>query len=264
MTRAVFALLSLLPITCTDSSSDPSDATMFVIGHASSGAPIIAYRRGTPGGTPVLAASGVHGDEVGGLLVTEALLDADVPEGIELWVIVVANPDGVADLRRQNDRGVDLNRNFDDGTWRRQGAGTERWSGPTAASEPETVALQDFIGEVRPVLSVWWHQYGRMVSNGGHPANRDLLSIYSFWSGWPLARADCAPSPCRGTATAWTHAHVPGSTAFVVELPRHFDAEAAAHHAQAFLWTAIAAQRLDEGHQAEAEGHRRGHDGGHQ
>jgi protein MpaA len=210
-----------------------------VIGYSVAGRPIIAYRRGTVGGTPVVAVGAIHGDEVGGAEVAYTILDHAVPEGIELWVIPVANPDGYTAKRRQNDRMVDLNRNFPTANWAEKGRGTEKWSGYLPASEPETIALANFFLEVRPVLTVWYHQNGRMVDVGANVADPTLRVKYSEVSGWPLGTA--CPSVCRGTATGFTNANIQGSTAFVVELRWGVTPEIAAVHVTAFFETAVVA-----------------------
>ncbi len=85
------------------------------------------------------------------------------PGGIDLWVVDSVNPDGWRAQRRTNARAVDLNRNFNSGNWVYSGAGTGSYSGPSAASEPETRAMQGFLDSVRPRLMVVWHQVGRHV-----------------------------------------------------------------------------------------------------
>lgn len=229
-----------LPQTTTTSTTLAPQTTK-VIGYSVKGKPITAYRLGTPGGKPVIAIAAIHGDEQGTVLVPWELMNMSIPEGLDVWVVLVANPDGFAVNRRQNENLVDLNRNFDNTDWRRRGRGTEKWSGEYAASEPETVALQEFILEIQPKVVVWWHQVNRMVDNNPGVANRSLLKLYSQLTGWPIRTANCAPMPCRGTATGFVNSHVQGSTSFVVELPSRVTTEMARSHAEAFLWVSIAA-----------------------
>ena len=81
----------------------------------------------------------------------------------ELWpelaafpamIIPLANPDGWERATRYSARGVDLNRNFGF-NWR---ADCDEPPGPAPWSEPETVALRDFIVARRPakIVSLHW------------------------------------------------------------------------------------------------------------
>jgi len=112
----------------------------------------------------------------------------------ELWFVLVANPDGYQytfdreRLWRKNLRdndgdgqitgtdGVDLNRNFDE-HWNYDDEGSssllasETYRGPSAASEPETRAMQSLLQRLRPKFQVNYHSFGQLL-------------LYSF--GWQV------------------------------------------------------------------------------
>ena len=67
-------------------------------------------------------------------------------------------PDGVANERRGNGNGVDLNRNFPH-DWTQIGQpGAGQYSGSGPASEPETQAFIVLTERIRPTLTLWYHQ----------------------------------------------------------------------------------------------------------
>jgi hypothetical protein len=83
-----------------------------VIGRSQSGQKITAYRAGEPGKPVVVVMATMHGEEDFGRYVTYGLLEGRPIKDIDLWVIPVANPDGLAKDRRWVNGHVDLNRNF--------------------------------------------------------------------------------------------------------------------------------------------------------
>lgn len=221
--------------TSTTTTTVPATETR-LLGYSVQGRPIEAFRSGTPGGVPVLAVGVIHGDEAGGLRITELMRDLDVPDGVELWIIDSVNPDGVAAVTRGNANGVDLNRNADGGSWDSVGEGTDRYSGPFAASEPETQAVQAFLDEVRPQFSVWWHQVGNHVDDNDSVADYGLLLQYAELVGLPVQGTSCVTA-CVGTISGYLNDKL-GSTAFVVELPAEYGDETSWSHATAFLTVA--------------------------
>src|SRR4051794_31196100 len=121
-----------------------------VIGTSVQGRPIVAWHRWHDGAARTLLVVGnLHGDEPAGLRVVRRLRRAPLPADVDLWVVPTGNPDGTAAGRRTNAHSVDLNRNFPR-FWRRAGRGTSQWSGPSAASEPETRALLRLGGRPSP------------------------------------------------------------------------------------------------------------------
>jgi hypothetical protein len=104
----------------------------------------------------------------------------------ELWFVLVANPDGyqysydVERLWRKNLRdndnngqitvgdGVDPNRNFDehfnyDNEGSSSATASETYRGPSAASEPETKAMQGLLDRIKPKFQSNWHSYGPFI-----------------------------------------------------------------------------------------------------
>ena len=104
----------------------------------------------------------------------------------ELWFVISANPDGYQytfdheRLWRKNLRdnngdgqitpgdGVDPNRNFDS-KWRFDNEGSspdpadETYRGPSAASEPETQAMQGLIDSIKPKFQSNFHSFGQWL-----------------------------------------------------------------------------------------------------
>jgi N-acetylmuramoyl-L-alanine amidase len=178
----------------------------------------------------VLVVGVVHGNEPAGKAVTRALRSMRPPRGVALWLVPDLNPDGAASGRRQNARGVDLNRNF---PFRWGAAGrpfNTYYSGRRPLSEPETRAAAELVGRIKPDVSVWYHQHLRLVTGqGGSPG---LERRYARLTGLPRRRLP----QYRGTAISWENRRLPGTTAFVVELPAGpLSRRAARRHARAVL-----------------------------
>jgi protein MpaA len=183
-----------------------------LLGRSTMGRPIRAYVIGDPHALRTILVVGcIHGNEPAGIAIARRLVATTTPiAGLTIWVIPVLNPDGLAADRRQNGRGVDLNRNF-----------PYRWtpltgyenSGPHALSEPESRAAFQLITRIRPQITIWYHQHARVVDlSGGNP---DVERDYASLVGLPPYELLRFP----GSAPGWENATFPGTTAFVVELP---------------------------------------------
>jgi murein peptide amidase A len=120
------------------------------IGESAKGRPITAMRFGD-GPRIVMVVGQTHGDEEGGLRVLQRVFSLDVPDGITLWVIPTMNPDGLDADTRFLASGADPNRR--------------------AVSQPEQQAVYDFAIDIRPSLTVWYHQnYGWVGGSGASTA----------------------------------------------------------------------------------------------
>jgi murein peptide amidase A len=132
------------------------------------------------------------------------------PAGVDLWIVPVLNPDGVALGTRGNAHSVDLNRNFPY-RWRRLGG--VFYSGAHALSEPEARIAYRLIRRIHPLVSIWFHQHRNLVwASGG---NRAVERRFAAVSGLPYH-----PLPAlAGSAIDWQNHELRGTTAFAAELP---------------------------------------------
>ena len=199
------------------------------IGRSVRGRPITAVRAGDVAGeSKALVVGCIHGNECAGTAVTRIL--ARSSPSVDLWVVSNLNPDGYALERRQNRRGVDLNRNFPS-EWRAGGRpGDPEYPGSRPLSEPETRAAARLIRRLEPAVTIWFHQPQGLVRAWGpsRPAAREYARLAGM-----RFRAIRWP---RGTAPNWQNHRFPGTSSFVIELPRGpMTAEAANRHARAVL-----------------------------
>ena len=186
-----------------------------VIGRSVLGRPIRAVRIGPAGAARrLLVVACIHGDEPSGQAITRRLRATRPPARTAIWVIDRANPDGCTAGTRKNARGVDLNRNS---PWRwahLNGPGGVYFSGPRAWSEPESRALDAFVRRIHPAITIWYHQHADLVdaSTGG---DLRIERDYARRVGLPLVHLGVY----RGCFSGWQNANLPGTAAFVVELP---------------------------------------------
>ena len=185
-----------------------------VIGHSVRGRPITAWRLGERGKPKVLLVATMHGDEGAPRQILATLRDGKPIHGLNLWVLPVYNPDGLAAHTRKNARGVDLNRNFPyhwadlDGSYE---------SGPRAGSEPETRAMMRFLKDIRPRWIVSFHQPLNGVDTD--TKDRRFSRRLSRALNLPLKSFDCG-GVCHGTMTGWFNSRFHGA-AVTVEYGAH-------------------------------------------
>jgi len=196
-------------------SPPPGPAPRVLIGRSVMRRPIYANEVGAvrSARADLLVVGCIHGNEPAGIAVSRLLHGKLARRPLDAWLVDNLNPDGRARDTRQNARGVDLNRNFPF-RWRPLGArGSQQYSGRGALSEPESRAAFGLIQRVRPRIAIWFHQpLGVVDESGGSLA---IERRFSRLSGIPLGRLARYP----GSAVGWENHAVPGSTAFVVELP---------------------------------------------
>lgn len=231
-----------------------------VIGRSVEGRDILAYRL-SEGGKKLVLVGAIHGGyEWNSALLAYEFIDhfkenpSDIPAGVELTIIPVANPDGLAAVvgtssrfaasdapqfdfadevkfsdpvvaARFNKNGVDLNRNFDcqwqpEAVWRDY----KTKAGTSAFSEPEAKVLRDFLLAQQPDGVVFYHS----ASNGVYTSycgeadplagTVSLLSAYAEGSGY--SRYDDYPYyEVTGDAADWLSTK--GIPAITVELSTH-------------------------------------------
>jgi protein MpaA len=161
-----------------------------------------------PSAPPVLLFGSIHGNEPLGSFCLRWLaeeLDArgGAPGARDVWIAPVVNPDGFRAERKNNERNVDLNRNWPARNWGpalREG----EFPGPSPASEPETQALTALIERAGATRLIALHSpfrtvnydgpaqalAGRMAARNGYGASADIgyPTPGSFGSLWGVER----------------------------------------------------------------------------
>ena len=163
----------------------------------------------------------IHGNEPDGIRVVDELLRNPAPQGTAIWVIRDGNPDGSELLTRRNANGVDLNRNFPV-KWLASDPSARTYSGPSPASEPETLALINAVETIKPTRVVVFHQPFEQIDC---PPERPT-TISDRLSQLTGYKSECIPgeksgSPTNsytGTFTIWTNSTFPQTTAVTFEL----------------------------------------------
>jgi murein peptide amidase A len=218
----VAALAATLVAVGAGGQGAPADAatapvtTRHAIGTSVQGRTIWVYHHAHPGATKrVLVIGAIHGDERAGMGVTGRLRARNVPRNLDLWIIPTVNPDGVAARTRTNARKVDLNRNFPY-RWRRINVGKSTYSGPSAASEPETKALMAFITKVNPRITITFHQ--PLFGVGLNTKRNDVVRAIASTIRLPVESYSCT-SVCYGSFTSW-HNYYKAGVAVTVEFGR--------------------------------------------
>lgn len=222
-----------------------------VIGKSVQGRDIDAYVYGS-GDQKILFVGGIHGGyEWNSVILARTFMDhiSENPDiissNVTVSVIPSANPDGVfkvigkegrfvvADAStteevratgRFNANKVDLNRNFDckwqpKSTWKTM----EVSAGKAAFSEPEAVALRDYIASYKPSAVVFWHSksnavYASQCEKGILPGTLEIMNVYAKASGYPAVKTFDA-YVTTGAADDWLASI--GIPAITVELETH-------------------------------------------
>jgi predicted deacylase len=185
-----------------------------VLGRTREDRAIRAYHLGEEGKPKVVLISTMHGNERATRFILRSLVEGKPVHGIDLWVVPVYNPDGLAAGTRKNARGVDLNRNY-----------PRRWadldgnyeSGRRPASERETRAMMRFLEDVQPRWLLSFHQPLRGVDTDTKRPKfaRRVARVLDL----PRKTLDCG-GVCHGTMTSWYN-HKFDGTALTVEYGEH-------------------------------------------
>ncbi|HYN33301.1 MAG TPA: DUF2817 domain-containing protein, partial [Ilumatobacteraceae bacterium] len=209
----------------------PLDLTQDIVGlgYSVEGRPIFAERYGTPGGRRVLVIGVIHGDEDDGIAIVDELRRRPVPDGVELWLVESMNPDGVANQDRHNANSVDLNRNFPY-KWGPIGVpGDSQYAGTGPASEPETQAMINFMQQLQPDITTWYHQ-DLFVVNPAQGRDGRIRARYAELTGLPMG--EITGGTYTGVAATWARNEFrpADGVAFIVELGATLLPEEAATH----------------------------------
>jgi hypothetical protein len=184
------------------------------LGESVQGRPIRAWHLGERGKKKVVLIATMHGNEPAPRQILTRLRDGRKIRGIDLWVVPVYNPDGLAHHTRKNAHGVDLNRNFPyhwvdlDGNYE---------SGRRAASEPETRAMMRFLRDIKPAYILSFHQPLNAVDI--HVERPKFARKVADKLILPTSNLDCG-GVCHGTMTGWYYHRYRGF-ALTVEYGAH-------------------------------------------
>lgn len=207
-----------------------------IIGYSVNGQPLEVCTFGS-GDTVRLVIAGIHGGyEWNTIALADELIahleghPDTVPPGIKLHVLRVLNPDGEARSHgfagRANANGVDLNRNFPalwQAEWPRDGC----WdygpisAGPHPASEPETIALMNFIQAQGIDALISYHSAALGIFPGGQPPDDRSVSLaesIASVSNYPYPPIDTG---CQFTGQLIDWASAQGIAAVDIELTDH-------------------------------------------
>jgi murein peptide amidase A len=228
LAAGVISAADMRPASAGRSSAQPQDAEQSVvaakpavigkrvIGHSVKDRPIRAWRLGDRNAPTTAVIFGRHhGDEPAGEVVLETLRDGNPVHGIDLWVVPRLNPDGAVRDTRQNAHGVDLNRNF---PWHWKPRTGYYYSGPHAASEPETRTAMRFLNNVDPDYVVSIHQpfYGLDVT---HAKDRAFARRLSRELRLPNEFLPCNRR-CGGSMSGWFNRNHRGASV-TIEFGEH-------------------------------------------
>ncbi len=200
-----------------------------VAGRSVDGREIAARQWGDPERPALVVFGCIHGDEcaASGLRPSFARSGGCPDPAANIVAVPNLDPDGRAAGTRLNGDGVDLNRNFA-ASWRPIGRpGDLQYSGPRPFSEPESRLAARLVRAVEPRVTIWFHQHhgprafvrawGQSAPAGRRFARRAGIPFHLM--PWP-----------DGTAPNWQNHRFPGTSSFVVELPRGPLGEGVARH----------------------------------
>jgi hypothetical protein len=151
------------------------------VGKSVQGRPFSAYRFGN-GPTKIAFIGGIHqGDESNSTELIEAAIKyfsespGALPRELTVYFLPNMNPDGFLAKTRTNSRKVDLNRNWPTKDWKADTYDAfglvKNGGGSAPLSEPENVAVWNYIQANNIISVIWYHARGGMVVDTNPTAN---------------------------------------------------------------------------------------------
>lgn len=176
-----------------------------MIGQTHLGSPILCHSIGE-GKKQVLILGGVHGDEVEGVAVANALLKSiyDKPiRDLVVHMVPLFNVDGILLKTRANARGVDLNRNLPTKDWDPEAFTARYFPGESANSEPENHALVRWLEENKVDFIFSFHSFHKYLLNVNGDCS-PYAEMISEKTSYPIEASMGYPTPgCLGTFTGF-------------------------------------------------------------
>ena len=175
-----------------------------VIGHSHLGQAIMSLQFGDSASKHLCIIGGVHGDEIEGVALAQALVASLAMvnfSDLRVSVIPCLNPDGYLLGTRHNLQGVDLNRNLPSKDWTAEVQNPRYQPGPSAGSEPENKALMAFLEKHQPNFIISLHSFSRFLLNPNGDCE-PIVSVLAQQTGYPVEESMGYPTPgCLGTFT---------------------------------------------------------------
>jgi murein peptide amidase A len=146
-----------------------------------------------------------HGDEgIAGDLMHQFITHLQAGNDIDfarhpVLIVPVLNPDGLHARTRMNANAVDLNRNYPTPDWQEENRDTVYYSGPDAASEPETRLVMQLIERYRPCKIITVHCPYKVLNFDG--PGQALAEAMGRRSGYPVVADIGYPTP--GSFGTW-------------------------------------------------------------
>lgn len=199
----------------------PARHREFVLGHSREHRPIVVHELGE-GPTRTVIVAAIHGDEPIAAELADRLVQhfRTLPSGqLEGRVLVIPrmNPDGLARRTRANAAGVDLNRNFPAGNWRRTAPRGGTYGGPSPLSEPESALLARLLDERRPARLISIHAMHRGACNNYDGPGKAMADLMRRHNGYPVLAGIGYPTPGSLGSFAGNDRGIPMVT---LELPK--------------------------------------------
>jgi hypothetical protein len=209
----------------------PAELKSFTIGTSVLGSPIECYKIGT-GDNKLLYACGIHGNEIGTVKLAYYFLkwaSSHIFNNYTLFIIPCLNPDGYqlackhpdyfrgGVLGRFNANHVDLNRNFDTPSFKKESLwsfgreyleSVEVYCGEYGNSEPEVRALTDLIVRENISTLFMYHNAGRDVMGNNNERSETMVRRYAELTGFRrVSNNEWERLKQTGTAKEWCEHH---------------------------------------------------------